>query len=94
MKESVQIAFTYAKVSDNHYHIHINQYLIIISILIHKSYQTQNVLSKSFLETDADPGNEFLYNNSIHLHVPEGATPKVSQTFSLPIFAFVADNFR
>ena len=91
MKESVQIAFTYAKVSDNHYPIHINQHRII-SILIHKSYQTQNVLSKSFLETDADPGNEFLYNNSIHLHVPEGATPKVSQTFSLPIFAFAADN--
>ena len=42
MKESIRIAYTYAKV---------------------------------FIET-VDPSNNFLLDNHIHLHVPEGATPK------------------
>ena len=41
------------------------------------SYSFIFVLFQTFLEADADPGNDFLHNNSIHLHVPEGATPKV-----------------
>ena len=42
MKESIQIAYTYAKV---------------------------------FLDS-VDPNQNFLLDNNIHLHVPEGATPK------------------
>ena len=77
LKESVHIAFTYAKVSNN-----LSLLTSLFFIRMNKDINFELIISinyfQMFLEKEADPGNDFLHTNSIHLHVPEGATPKVN----------------
>ena len=65
MKESIKIGGTFARL--------VQLLRLVLPIM---SLSAQSLLCRTFLE-EREPENKFFADTRLHLHVPEGATPKV-----------------